>query len=310
MSMADKFKSSTTCPNCGAKISKDSLFCSKCGEKIEIISEEEPKEDDFLANPFIHEADRKSLKILKSIPGFDSVVKKFMKIYSEKENYIINLSSNLKLSEEQMPEIYNLLPPICKKLNIEIPELYLELDVVPNAYTYGDTHPFIVITSGLLETMPFELLPTVLAHECGHIACHHTLYTTIARTLINGAGIAGSYFGLGTLISVPLQIALYQWERNSELSADRAATFYNSGSDNVIELCMRFAGCDKDLNYTVSKDLFMKQAQDSLEVVQSSKWNKTLEFIILANSSHPFNSVRANESYKWSQSDEFKALLD
>lgn len=77
-----------------------------------------------------------------------------------------------------MPEIYNMLSPICEKLGIDIPEIYLELDVVPNAYTYGDTKPFIVITSGLLETMPMELLPTVIAHECGHIACHHTLYTT------------------------------------------------------------------------------------------------------------------------------------
>ena len=40
--------------------------------------------------------------------------------------------------------------------------------------TYGDTKPFIVITSGLFETLPDELIPTILAHECGHIACHHT----------------------------------------------------------------------------------------------------------------------------------------
>ena len=67
-----------------------------------------------------------------------------------------------------------------KKLGIDIPEIYLELDVVPNAYTYGDTKPFIVITSGLLETMPMEYYD-VIAHECGHIACIILYYTTIAN---------------------------------------------------------------------------------------------------------------------------------
>ncbi len=61
------------------------------------------------------------------------------------------------------------------------------MDVYPNAYTYGDTKPFIVITSGLFETFPDELIPTVIAHECGHILCHHTLYTTMGSAILNGA---------------------------------------------------------------------------------------------------------------------------
>ena len=83
-----------------------------------------------------------------------------------------------------MSKYYDMLPPICKKLGIEIPDLYIELDVSPNSYTSGDTKPFIVMTSGLLETLPDELIPTVLAHECGHIACHHVLYSTMGRMIL------------------------------------------------------------------------------------------------------------------------------
>ena len=85
------------------------------------------------------------------------------------------MSTNLKLGPNQLPKYYNMLIPICDKLGIDVPDLYLKLDVYPNSYTSGDTHPFIVITSGLLETLPDELIPTVLAHECGHIACRHVL---------------------------------------------------------------------------------------------------------------------------------------
>lgn len=316
MALFGKNKENIICPNCNAEISKDSLFCPKCGVKLEIDesgeSEEESKSSDktdFEKIPYIHESDMKSLKALKAIPGFSQLMKKFIKIWNEKEYKIINLSSNLRISESQMPEIYNLLPPICEKLNIDIPEIYMELNVVPNAYTYGDTNPFIVITSGLLETFPKELLPTVIAHECGHIACHHALYTTVAHALINGALFASSYFGLSSFVSFPLQAALYSWERNSELSADRAAAFCDGGSDKVIEMCMRFAGFDKDLNVTVDKELFMQQADDYLEMIESGKWNKTMEFLVLANTTHPFNAVRAKECYEWCQTDDFKELI-
>ena len=94
------------------------------------------------------------------------------------------MSTNLRISEKQLPRYYDLLPPICERLGIDIPELYLKLDVRANAYTAGDTKPFIVMTTGLLETLPDELIPTVLAHECGHIACHHCLYTTMGRMIL------------------------------------------------------------------------------------------------------------------------------
>ena len=69
-------------------------------------------------------------------------------------------------------------------------------------------------------------------------------------------------------------------------------------------MCMRFAGYDKDLNLTASKDLFMKQADDYLEMINASKWDKTLEFLVLVNQTHPFNA----ECKKWVESEDFKSL--
>ena len=128
---------------------------------------------------FMHDSDKAALQALKAIPGFTQLLKGFMSIWNERQFQLLNMSSRLRLSEKQMSKYYDMLPPICKKLGIEIPDLYIELDVSPNSYTSGDTKPFIVMTSGLLETLPDELIPTVLAHECGHIACHHVLYSTM-----------------------------------------------------------------------------------------------------------------------------------
>jgi Zn-dependent protease with chaperone function len=144
------------------------------------------------------------------------------------------MSSNLKLSEKQLPKYYNMLPPICEKLGIDVPDLYLTHDVNPNAYTSGDTKPFILITSGLIETVPDELIPTVLAHECGHIACHHVLYHTMGRMLLNGTLMGLNFFGINEIAIVPLKLAFFHWMRCSEFSADRAAAICDGTSDNIV----------------------------------------------------------------------------
>lgn len=260
---------------------------------------------------YVHKSDNAALKALKAIPGFNQFIKAFMKIWSERQFRITNMSSCIRINENQMPEYYNMLPPICEKLGIDIPELYLELNVVPNAYTYGDTNPFIVITSGLIETIPGELIPSVLAHECGHIACHHTLYTTMGNLLLNGTVSAlSTLLPFGNLVAIPLEVAFSYWMRCSELSADRAAVICDGTAEKMSEVCMRFAGYDKDISAVASKEEFLKQAQEYREMVKSSKWDKTLEFLILSGMDHPLSTVRALECEEWAVSEQFQRIMD
>lgn len=254
---------------------------------------------------FMHDSDKKALQALQSIPGFTQVFKAFMKVWSEKQFRIINMSTNLRISERQMSKYYDMLLPICTKLGIPVPELYLELDVNANAYTAGDTEPFIVITSGLLETVPEYLIPTVLAHECGHIVCHHCLYTTMGRVILSEAINA---LGLSELAIMPIQVAFSYWMRCSELSADRVAAICDGTSDKVAELCMRFAGYDKDINADANVEEFMNQAQEYLAMVQDSTWNKTMEFLIFGEADHPMNAVRAYECVHWCENIRFRKI--
>ena len=263
------------------------------------------------ANSYVHDSDRAALKTLKAIPGFYQFIKGFTKIWSERQFRITNMSSCIRINEKQFSRYYDMLPPICEKLGIDIPELYLELDVVPNSYTAGDTKPFIVVTSGLFETLPEELIPTVLAHECGHIACHHVLYTTMGKILLEGTTSAmRSALSYGALAAMPLEISFYQWMRCSELSADRAAALCDGGSDKMTELCMRLAGYDKDIDADASKEEFMVQAQEYREMIRNSKWDRTLEFLALRTKSHPLMAVRALECEEWAKSEQFQKILD
>lgn len=259
---------------------------------------------------YVHSSDKAALKALKAIPGFHQFVRAFMKIWSERQFRILNMSSNIRITDTQLSKYYEMLPPICEKLGIDVPELYLSLDVMPNSYTSGDTTPFIVMTSGLFETLPEELIPTVLAHECGHIACHHTLYRTMGNILFGGASSAARNFVPTGLVTLPLEIAFFYWMRCSELSADRAAVICDGTSEKMSEVCMRLAGYDRDIRENASKEEFIKQAEEYRKMIKDSAWNKTLEFLILKNESHPLMTVRALECKEWGNSDQFKKIMD
>ncbi len=255
-------------------------------------------------NIFIHEADKVALSTLKAIPGFTQILKMFMKVWSEENMHINNMAMKIRLSEDQLPEYYNMLLPICDKLGIDVPELYLELDPYANAYTTGDTTVAITITSGLLETIPEELLPTVLAHECGHIACHHVLYTTMGRWILTGA-LSSMPANIAKTAITPISAAFAYWMRCSEYSADRAAILCDGTPDKLFEVCMRLAGMDKDIIHRANINAFFDQSKEYKELVDQNAFNKFREMFQFYQADHPVHSVRAWEAKKWAESEDF-----
>lgn len=251
-------------------------------------------------NDFIHPSDKKALDALKAIPGFDLVLKKFMGIVGEKMFQIETTSSYLKLGTDQLPEIYNILVKVCCKLQIDVPELYLALDRTPNAATYGDTDVFIVINSGLIETMTLEQIETVIAHECGHIVCHHVLYHTMGRYILTGAELFVNGL-ISRAIVTSLQYAFAYWMRCSEFSADRVSAYYHSSAEPVIDVMMALSGGTNNLQYKINREAFFRQAQNYKILVDNSTYNKALEFIQFGQIDHPLNAYRAyeiNDFYK------------
>ena len=163
---------------------------------------------------FIHPEDAAALKALKAIPLLSKVLKKAMDIGAEQLQTGMNMATKIRLSPTQLPHLYNILPPICEQLEIREPEYFLEMSPLPNAYAFGDTQTAITITSALVEMMSEEELRAVVAHECGHIACHHMLYHTLAQMIANASGA----FEALAALAIPVQVALFYWQRKSELS--------------------------------------------------------------------------------------------
>ena len=102
---------------------------------------------------FIHPEDAAALKALKAIPMLSTIVKKVMDVGAEQLQTGLNMASKVRLSPTQLPQLYNILPPICEQLEIKEPEFYLEMNPSPTAYAFGDTQTAITITSALVDMM-------------------------------------------------------------------------------------------------------------------------------------------------------------
>ena len=157
---------------------------------------------------FTHPDDLEALKLLNSIPVLPKVMKKFMDMGMEQLYFGLNKALKIRLSPTQLPEIYNILPPICDQLEIVEPEFYLEMNPMPNAYAFGDTKTAITVTSSLVEMMSKDELTAVVAHECGHIACHHMLYHSLAQILANASGMFEALANLAGLNKQQLDAAM------------------------------------------------------------------------------------------------------
>jgi len=256
------------------------------------------------SSEFIHPEDAAALRQLESIPGFPALVKKIMALGVEQLQYGLNMATAIRLSPTQLPKLYNHLPPICEKLGIAEPEFYMQMDPVPNAWTFGDTKIYITITSGLVELLNDEELDAVIAHECGHILCRHVLYHSIARYILSGADLLGI---LGTL-TVPIQYAIFYWQRKSELSCDRCGSIITS--PEVVACSMaRLSGGPKSITCNLNMEEWAAQADLYDKIKNDGLWNKALQLAVVIGQSHPFSAVRVREILKWGQSSQYKSLI-
>ena len=260
---------------------------------------------------YMHDLDRRAFAALNMFPKFVRLQEAYLANVNEKAEKIRFLSTGIRLSDRQMPEVYELFPPICEKLGIEIPDVYLvqsdnRNDL--NAFTGGITEPFVCITSELIKQLPPEMISSVIAHECGHIACKHYLYHSLARNFANGitASPLAKIPAVRKCLSNTLVTALLFWDRCSELSADRAAVLCDGSSDMTIDMLLRIHGFDDNIN----REEFIKQALDLKEFVNASESNRLMEEMIVRWNSHPLLATRAYECCEWEKSEEYRGIVN
>ncbi len=257
-----------------------------------------------------HPYDRVALSALQKVPGLDIVIRKFIEFFPERVAYIQNVAQTVRVSSTQCPQLHAQLQEACAILDVREPELYVAQYPIPNAYTSGHDHPYIVVTTGLLDMMDENEVLAVLAHELGHIKSGHVLYKTMARGISFVLTIVGDMtLGIGRLIGRTLEAALLEWDRKSEFTADRSSLVVVQDPQVMLSLMMKFAGGTLFQKQQMDANEFLKQAS-LYEEVDANILDRLYKGLLVTAVNHPLTIVRAREVMNWSESKEYKDILD
>ncbi len=241
---------------------------------------------------FIHPVDKATTEAMRSIPGFDAVCKKVTELIDEKAFKISATASFVKLGPDQYPEIYNRLLPICDKLQIEPPEMYLGSGLDSQYEVFGDTQTFLVLDYGVFWSFSLEEIDVVLAQACGHIFFRHALYNVIAEVIET----VGQELVTGIITSAivkSVRSGLRYWKKCSNFSADRVAVYYMKDSAPVVNMLAKQAGVAPCVPGKVNIDAFVEQGRNYRELLDKSKLNKVLNLFNPINPKHPLAAYRA-----------------
>ncbi|WPF87048.1 M48 family metallopeptidase [Cyanobacterium aponinum AL20118] len=260
------------------------------------------------ADHFRHPLDLEATNRLKQLPGLDLAIRGFLGGIAEDFFYLNNIASSIRISEKQLPDLHDLLISACEILDVEKPQLYIQQNPVPNAYTLAirGQKPFIVIHTSLLDLLNPEEIKAVIAHELGHLKCEHGVYLSLANIMVLAAGLIPSW---GTLVAQSLQSQLLQWVRCAEFSCDRSALLVVQKPEIVMSVLMKLAGGSPNLASKLNLSAFMEQVKD-YRMMSNNELGRLLQETQTAQLTHPLPIIRAKEVEKWSNSPEYDQLLN
>lgn len=256
-----------------------------------------------------HPADRAALRTLRALPGFDEVIRKIASVFGERGVRNLFLGDAVLVGPTQRPRLFALYQEVLQALDWPEaghapPQLYVTQTPIANAGAVGFDQPFIVISSGTLELLGPDEQRFILAQQLGHIMTGRTTYRTIALIVL--------FFGmsalplLASIALLPFQLALLEWFRKSELSADRAGMLGTQDPRGSLMTFLKLAGGRADGD-SIDLDAYLAQAADY--ELGGTAWDSVLRALNTALREHPFHTVRAGELQRWQQSGAYDAIV-
>jgi Zn-dependent protease with chaperone function len=253
-----------------------------------------------------HPADGAALAAFSSIPLAGDLLRRAVGSTTERSLRLAALANSARVSDSQFAYLYAILKDCALRLDLSpLPELYVRLESEPDARTLGVDRPFILLSSGALELWDEEELASVIGHELGHILSGHAVYKTLLGMLIKASSIIAGSMPLGGAAIAAAATALKEWDRKSELSADRASLLVVQDAPTVFRALMKSAAGPRIAQMDVNE--FFRQARDyetSAEALDS-----LYKLVDLLGESHPFPITRMTALQEWEKGGAYAAIL-
>lgn len=284
-------------PSCGS--CKTRLFRAR-GEPLVDLS------NDALCHPW----DRQALEALRAVPYADKILEKLFASTLDKLSKFNLMAGAVRISDKQAPRLWRLYLEAAGRINVDPPPLFVVQNPVMNAFAVGAGQPQVAVTSGLLDGMGDREILGVLGHELTHVKLGHVLYRTLALMIIQGGlGILDKLMGVGRVLILPIQIALFRWYQMAELSADRGELIATASLETFVRTHMLLAGGSTRFMEELDVAAFVEQAYDAEKMRDEDLLVMVMETLDNTFRTHPLPAWRVHHGLKWSQTEAFFDVL-
>jgi Zn-dependent protease with chaperone function len=257
-----------------------------------------------------HPFDRRALGSLQGTPGLETLVRKCNEYGIERLLRIQYTGSNIRVTPDSFPNIHALVTQACATLDcVKVPDVYVETTYGVNAFTAGSEQPILVLSSGCVDLLTDDELLFVIAHEIGHIKSQHVLYHQIGMLLpVLGEVVGVLTLGLSGVVSTGLQVALLNWQRMSEFTADRAGLLGCQDVNAAISAMVKVAGLPHKYYDTYNTEDFIAQAR-AFKGYDFDTLDRVAKVISIMGQNHPWTVMRAAEFVNWIDAGDYDRIL-
>ena len=248
---------------------------------------------------------------LEGTPGLETVIRKMNQYGVERVLRVQYTGSYIQVTKECMADIYQTLERVCATIHVsQLPGLYIQQGYPIGAYVVGSENPMIVLTTGAVSKLTPHELAFVIGHEVGHIKSQHIVYQVLAEHILPmlGGFLTRATLGIGDLLSVPIQLALYSWYRKSELTCDRAGLLASQNLNAAITTMMEIAGAPESQYNTLDPQQFLQQAY-AYQGLDEQQLDKLAKRVSVMTRTHPWAVMRRAELDSWVTSGAYGDLL-
>lgn len=258
------------------------------------------------ASQFRHPLDRDLTSLLQSAPftGLAEDAIRSSLSLAEQGVRLDLLSSSVKISPRQMPELHESMQSAARVLDMEVvPELYVQSSSQANAFTLAlqgrdGKPPIVVVTSALLDRCNDDEVEAIIGHELGHIKCSHSLYLTLG-------GLASTPLRALPFVGSQVERQLQEWRLAAEYSCDRAALLVAQDVNVVASAMLKlFAGTSRATN----TEAFIDQSREYEALLKDA--NPLVRASVqMQQRTHPLPVKRVAELEKWFNSTEYNDIV-
>jgi Zn-dependent protease with chaperone function len=253
-----------------------------------------------------HPADSAALAAFSSLPLAGELLRRVMGSTTERSLRLAALANYARSGGSQFASLHAMLEEAAGRLELSpLPELYVRLDPAPDARCLGAERPFILLSSGALELWDEAELSCVIAHEVGHILSGHAVYKTLLALVIKVSSLVASSLPFGGAALAAASAALREWDRKSELSADRASLLVVQDASVVFRALMKSAAGPRVERMDLNE--FFRQARE-YEVGEGAL-DSIYKLVDVLGASHPFPISRMTALQEWEKGGAYEAIL-